>query len=133
MNDIDNLQDYLDEVNYNVEAYINKNFCHVPASDINLDVRVGRVWVHPDERMVAVERGHSQRMIEYYGGFEYIEDEFKMTIGNWVIYKSENEDGDICYRVDELFEEDEDGEFDIILGERDEEGKTIELTFEPKQ
>ena len=103
MNDINNIQDYLDEVNDNVAAYINKNFHHVPAADIYLDDRIGRVWIFPDERMVAVERGHSQRMLEYYGGFEYIEDEFKVTIGNWVIYKSENENGDICNRVDEIF------------------------------
>ena len=42
-----------------------------------------------------VVHANQDRMLQYYGGFEYVDKEYRMVLGDWVFYSSEDS------RVDE--------------------------------
>ncbi len=54
--------------------------------DLGLDFRCGRIYVSVDGDFVAVS---NTRSIEYYGGWEYIDSEFKFDAGDYRFYDSE--------------------------------------------
>jgi hypothetical protein len=53
------------------------------AEDIGLDERAGKVYVGND--FIATSK-YNCANLEYYGGFEYVDDDSKFTIGNYVFY-----------------------------------------------
>jgi hypothetical protein len=55
----------------------------VSASDLGLDIRCGRAYV--DEDCIVVNDANA-RSFNYYGGFEYINDEDVRKVGDYVIY-----------------------------------------------
>lgn len=55
----------------------------VKADDVGLDRRCGKLSIN--EECIIVPKDN-QRMIEYYGGFEYIPSECKQVVGDYVIY-----------------------------------------------
>lgn len=57
-----------------------------PAETLGLDRRCGSLWV--SEEWIATEQ---PRMLNYYGGFEYIEDRYVTTLGSWTFYSAEDE------------------------------------------
>ena len=59
----------------------------VGARDAGLDYRCGRVHISVDENWIAVEG--NTRSIDYYGGFEYIDEGAKKTIGEYTFYEGE--------------------------------------------
>ena len=59
----------------------------VSASQVGLDIRCGMVYVSPEEDFVAVS---GNRMINYYGGFEYIDSDYITTIGHMTFYSGEH-------------------------------------------
>lgn len=59
----------------------------VKADKIGLDPRAGKVYVFQDEQTIAVKKGHNQRSLEYYGGFEYIDEDCKFEVGDYVFYE----------------------------------------------
>ena len=54
--------------------------------ELGLDFRCGRILISVDEGFVAA---CNPRSIEYYGGFEYIDSEFKLDAGDYRFYDSE--------------------------------------------
>jgi hypothetical protein len=60
------------------------NMKRVDASDIGLDYRVCGVMIC-DEGIMAF----SPRDIEYYGGFEYIDDDLAIAVGQYKFYDAE--------------------------------------------
>ena len=54
--------------------------------ELGLDFRCGRIVISVDEGFVAA---CNPRSIEYYGGFEYIDSEFKLDAGDYRFYDSE--------------------------------------------
>ena len=59
----------------------------------NLDMRAGTdFWVDKDKVITGVS---NLRNLDYYGGFEYVESEYRMVIGDYVIFSREH------VRVDE--------------------------------
>jgi len=69
----------------------------VSAEDVGLDRRCGFVWISTDENWLAVEG--STRTIDYYGGFEYIDNQAKKTIdGRYTFYEGE------CERIKDCLE-----------------------------
>tara|TARA_B100000674_G_C37542903_1_gene779221 strand:+ start:310 stop:639 length:330 start_codon:yes stop_codon:yes gene_type:complete len=60
---------------------------YVGARDVGLDYRCGRVHISVEEDFVAVNGIYS---IEYYGGFEYIDSDYKTTIGHITFYSGEH-------------------------------------------
>lgn len=54
--------------------------------ELGLDFRCGRILISVDEGFVA---SCNTRSIEYYGGFEYIDSEFKLDAGDYRFYDRE--------------------------------------------
>ena len=54
--------------------------------ELGLDFRCGRILISVNEGFVAA---CSPRSIEYYGGWEYIDSEFKLDAGNYRFYDRE--------------------------------------------
>ena len=54
--------------------------------ELGLDFRCGRILISVDEGFVAA---YNPRSIEYYGGWEYIDSEFKLDAGDYRFYDSE--------------------------------------------
>ena len=74
------------QVNELVSKYLEESgAAEVSADKVGLDYRCGRVYVSLTEDFIAVKGGTGS--IEYYGGFEYIESEFKTTIGCVTFYE----------------------------------------------
>lgn len=72
-------QEYIAEV---AEALLSEAEVH-PASAFGLDERCGDL--HKGEDFLAVSLG-ADRWLQYYGGFEYIEKEYRQQIGDYVFY-----------------------------------------------
>jgi hypothetical protein len=70
---------------------------YISAEDLGLDYRCGRVHISVDENWIAVEG--STKSIDYYGGFEYIDECNKKTIGEFTFYEGEE-----CNRVSSAIE-----------------------------
>ena len=60
---------------------------YVGADLLGLDYRCGRVHISVEEDFVAVNGTYS---IEYYGGFEYIDSDYKTTIGHITFYSGDH-------------------------------------------
>ena len=60
---------------------------YVGADLLGLDYRCGRVHISVEEDFIAVNSTYS---IEYYGGFEYIDSDYKTTIGHITFYSSDH-------------------------------------------
>ena len=58
---------------------------YVRADKLGLDRRCGSVYVSEMESLIVVENSNV-RSLEYYGGFEYVNDEAKQGFGEWTIY-----------------------------------------------
>ena len=73
----------IDEIQYAVERHV-QGLRRVTANDLGLDMRCGRAYIGENNDCIIVEGdGH---MFNYYGGFEYIADEDKRCIGDYVVY-----------------------------------------------
>ena len=71
--------------------------------ELGLDFRCGRILISVDEGFVAA---CSPRSIEYYGGWEYIDSEFKLDAGDYRFYDREADRVDAVIRYyRELLEE----------------------------
>ena len=60
---------------------------YVRAEAAGLDYRCGSIHVSVNEDFIAVNSTYS---IEYYGGFEYIDSDYKTTIGHITFYSGEH-------------------------------------------
>jgi hypothetical protein len=83
-----NLTSLLAEIRNSTEAHV-QGLREVTADQLGLDSRCGRVWVDTDYNVVCDTCyivAHKGSRIEYYGGFEYIEDEHRDEFGDYVVY-----------------------------------------------
>jgi hypothetical protein len=87
MQDFTNILDLADEVQDMVERHV-AGMRRVNATELGLDIRCGRAYV--DEDCIVVDAGNA-RSYNYYGGFEYIDDEDKRMLGDYVIYLNTND------------------------------------------
>ena len=77
-NQIDNLIDqYLED----------SNAVRVSAEAVGLDPRAGYVFVSTEEGWIAAVAGNV-RSLEYYGGFEYVDD--KLSVGEMTFYSDDH-------------------------------------------
>ena len=96
--DFDSTLDMIDAINEVVERNIRNQFTQVPASDLGLDNRCGRVLVDIVDQVIAVPN-HNIRMLDYYGGFEYInEGEGRVTVGDYTFFTSDNDLVNDCFK-----------------------------------
>ena len=84
MREFTNIMDLADEVQDMVERQV-AGMKRVTASDLGLDNRCGFAYVDEAMECIVVDEARA-RSFNYYGGFEYISDEDKRTLGDYVIY-----------------------------------------------
>ena len=84
MREFTNIMDLADEVQDMVERQV-MGMRRVSASDLGLDNRCGFAYVDEAMECIVVDEARA-RSFNYYGGFEYISDEDKRTLGDYVIY-----------------------------------------------
>jgi hypothetical protein len=89
MREFTNILDLADEVQDMVERQV-QGMRRVSAVELGLDIRCGRAYVDEDMQAIVVDSGNA-RSYNYYGGFEYIDDEDKRTLGDYVIYLDSSE------------------------------------------
>ena len=81
---------FIEEINYTVEEYIDKNFQRVTAADCGLDPRAA-YDLFVNKGALACYR-HSVGRLDYYGGFEYIDKESRVEIGDYVFFLEDGGD-----------------------------------------
>jgi hypothetical protein len=84
------LFELIDEVTEITDNYVGQMW-HVPASELGLDQRCGKLFANAD--CIAVYKDND-RSLQYYGGFEYIDKEFRHEMGDYVFYSVE--DNRVC-------------------------------------
>lgn len=83
-----NVGDMIDEINETVSRFIRENMESCKATDLGLDRRAGYV-LFVNEDCIAIEGdGH---MLDYYGGFEYVDKEYVRVMGDWKFYFAEDQ------------------------------------------
>jgi hypothetical protein len=93
----DSTHEMIDAVNEVVERNIRNNFEQVPASDLGLDIRCGRLLVDKADEVIAIPN-HNIRGLDYYGGFEYIkEGDGRTTLGDYTFFTCENDRVQDCF------------------------------------
>jgi len=79
------LQDQIDNL---IDQYLeDSNAARVSAEAVGLDSRAGYVFVSIEEGWIAAVAGNV-RSLEYYGGFEYVDD--KLSVGEMTFYSSDS-------------------------------------------
>ena len=79
------LQDQIDNL---IDQYLeDSEAVRVSAEAVGLDHRAGYVFVSTEEGWIAAVAGNV-RSLEYYGGFEYVDD--KLSIGEMTFYSSDS-------------------------------------------
>ncbi len=84
MRDFTNVLDLVDEVQDLVERHV-QGMRRVSAVELGLDMRCGRAYVDEDMQAIVVDSANV-RSYNYYGGFEYVDDEDKRTLGDYTVY-----------------------------------------------
>ena len=84
MREFSNMMDLADEIQDMVERQV-AGMRRVSATELGLDQRCGFAYVDEDMETIVVDDSRA-RSFNYYGGFEYIDDEDKRTLGDYVIY-----------------------------------------------
>ena len=89
MRDFTSVLDLADEVQDMVERHV-QGMRRVSAVELGLDIRCGRAYVDEDLQAIVVDSGNA-RSYNYYGGFEYIDDEDKRQLGDYTVYMDSSE------------------------------------------
>lgn len=79
----------LDTVNSTIETFVADNTEKVSPEDLGLDKRAGyKLFINED--VIVVDKSRD-RGLQYYGGFEYIEAEYRTELGEYVFYSVEDD------------------------------------------
>ena len=77
------IYDFIDELNDKL-CTRTQNMTLVSADKLGLDIRAGyRLFI--DNECIIVDK-RNDRSLQYYGGFEYVDKDFRNEIGDYVIY-----------------------------------------------
>lgn len=97
--------DLIEDVETRTRRFVNDNMDLVPASDLGLDIRCGRLFVNDEG--IAVSKD-SDRTLQYYGGFEYVDKDYRFEMGEFVFYSVD--DDRVREHVETFFTEEEEME-----------------------
>ena len=104
------IYDLIEDTESKTHRFVNDNMDLVPATDLGLDIRCGRLFVNEDG--IAVSKD-SDRSLQYYGGFEYVDKDHRREMGDFVFYSRESSrvaDHIDRYFGKDVFDEDDDEE-----------------------
>lgn len=100
--------DFINDMDRKVSNYVILQFNEVQAEDLRLDRRSAyRLYVYPGGDCIAVPK-RDDRNLQYYGGFEYVDDDARKEMGEWVFYFSDDER--VREHLDYYFERNEQAE-----------------------
>jgi len=80
------IEDVVVEFNEKVEKYLEQSANRVSAEVLGLDRRCGRLYVNHEYVITSVG---NDRVLQYYGGFEYIDADCRQVIGDYVFYSGD--------------------------------------------
>lgn len=75
---------FVEQINRTVEQYIEENFHSVSAEDCGLDPRAA-YQLFVNDQAVVCDRNAIGRL-DYYGGFEYVDQESRVQVGDYVFF-----------------------------------------------
>ena len=93
----------MNEINAKVEYLINEEFREVKPKDVGLDARSG-YCLFINEDYIAIRKS-DRRPLDYYGGFEYVDEENVTVLGDYVFYSADDER--VQGHLDEFFIQEE--------------------------
>jgi len=79
--------DFLDGINEQVEDFVRESTTVAQPIEAGLDMRCGRLYM-TDEAIVVSK--YNDRSIQYYGGFEYVDSEHRIEVGDYVFYTADD-------------------------------------------
>ena len=79
----------MNEINAKVEELIDEEFREVTAKEVGLDNR-SAYQLLINEDYIAIRKS-DRRSLDYYGGFEYVDEEHVTVLGDYVFYSSDDE------------------------------------------
>lgn len=83
-----NFETLLDNIDELIDGYLN-GAQEVLPEDLGLDRRAAyRLFITDD--VIAVTKD-GDRSLQYYGGFEYVDPEYRRELGSWVFYSAEDD------------------------------------------
>jgi hypothetical protein len=78
----------MNEINGKVEELIDEEFRLMKPEDVGLDSRAGyNLFINED--FIAVSKSN-RRSLDYYGGFEYVDEEHVTVLGDYVFYSADD-------------------------------------------
>jgi len=101
---MENVYGLIEIVNEKVETFI-RELETFRADELGLDTRCG--YLYANEDCIVVGKS-ADRLLQYYGGFEYVDKEYRFELGNYVVYLGE--DKRVGNHLARIFEKDEDEE-----------------------
>ena len=97
------LYDLMNEINGKVEELIDEEFRLVKPEDVGLESRAGyNLFINED--FISVGKGN-RCSLDYYGGFEYVDEEHVTVLGDYVFYSADDER--VQGHLDEFFVQEE--------------------------
>lgn len=79
-----------DQVTWMVEEMV-ADWTRVNPNMLGLDMRVGSFLYVDDECTFIACRTADDRTLQYYGGFEYVDNDYRMELPGYVLYSSEDD------------------------------------------
>ena len=76
----------IDDVTELTDTFVG-NMKQVPARQLGIDYRCGQLFITPD--CIGVDKS-TDRTLQYYGGFEYVDKEYRHEFGDYVFYSAED-------------------------------------------
>jgi hypothetical protein len=97
------LHELISEINSKVDGLIDEEFREVTPKEVGLDSRAAyRLFINED--FIAVSKGN-RRTLDYYGGFEYVDEEHVTVLGDMVFFSADDER--VQGHLDEFFMQEE--------------------------
>lgn len=82
--------DFIESIDERIARFVG-TFNEFTPEDLGLDRRAGyRFYVDPGRTCIAVLRD-ADKALQYYGGFEYVDQEYRREMGDWVFYFNEDD------------------------------------------
>jgi hypothetical protein len=105
------VEDFIEDINDRVEQYVDRYCDKVTPEQLGLDRRAGyKLWVSNDHTHI-ISTKDGVRVLNYYGGFEYVDTNYVSELGDYVFYSAEDSRvGDHISRLDPVSDEEEEEE-----------------------
>lgn len=79
--------EFIDNINCKVEAFVRNNTDSITPDNAGLDNRCGMLYINEDA--IIVNKQNDSRL-QYYGGFQYVDNEYRIELGDYILYLAED-------------------------------------------